>query len=60
MSEWPGDWNSMDEWLIERTQKAWDEFEEYVKARKQDRDKALDEYLEARNGNGTVPPDNTD
>jgi hypothetical protein len=52
-----GDYDSMNEWLIERMLKTWDEFETWVDKRKAERDKALNDYPEKRNGNGTVPPD---
>ena len=57
MSEWNGDYDSMNEWLIERTLKTWDEFEAWIAKRKAERDKALNDYLEKRNGDGTVPSD---
>jgi hypothetical protein len=59
MNEWDGSWDSMDEWLIERTQKSWAEFETWLIGRARKREKALDLYLKRRrnNGNGTSTPE---
>jgi hypothetical protein len=53
MDEWNGDWDSWDEWLIERTQKAWDEFDAWVDQQKAERDKEWDRYLKRRKRNGS-------
>jgi len=58
MGEWDGEWSSLEEWQIERMQKALEQFDEWINQREAGQAEAWTQYLKRldrrqRNGNRT-------